>query len=179
VAVATVALAIDAATALLTYRPSKDSMNIKAAFLHNVADALASLGVIVGGVIILLYDWTIVDPLLTLVIAGYVLWHGCSEIGAAIRILMLGAPDETEPAVVIEAMQALDGIADVHHVHLWRLDERRVSLEAHLVLEDGATPRSVKERVRAMLRQRFGIDHVTLETEALGEACQAAGGLPR
>jgi cobalt-zinc-cadmium efflux system protein len=178
VIVAGVALAVDAATAFLTHAGAKHSMNIRAAFLHNLADALASVGVILGGVVVLLYDWTLIDPILTLAIAGYILWHGAREIGGAIRILMLGVPDGMNPDEVISAMRAVAGVADVHHVHLWRLDERRSSLEAHLVLAEGAGALETKAAVRRLLRERFSVAHVTLETERAGEACQEAGGLP-
>ena len=179
VVIAAIALVIDLVTAFLTYAGSKDSMNIRAAFLHNVADALGSVAVIFAGTLVLLYDWTIVDPLVTLAIAAYVLWHGGTEIGGAIRILMNAAPDEIDTAEVAGAMNATVGVADVHHVHLWRLDERRTSLEAHVVLEADAArhPAAVKTRLRAMLTERFGVGHVTIETELPGEACAAPGGV--
>jgi cobalt-zinc-cadmium efflux system protein len=179
VIIAGIALVVDLATALLTFAQSRESMNIKAAFLHNVADALASVAVILGGVVILLYDWTLIDPILTLVISGYVLWHGLTEIGGAIRILMLAVPEGTNPETVIEAMLEVDGVENVHHVHLWGFDEKRVSLEAHLVLAPGAVATAAKSAVRQLLRERFAVTHVTLETELAGEACQEAGGLPR
>lgn len=178
VVVAAVALAVDTATAVLTYAQSRESMNVKAAFLHNLADALASVGVILGGVLVILFGWTWVDPLLTLAIAAYVLWHGCSEIGGAIRILMLGTPEDLDPREVVAAMNAVDGVTDVHHVHLWRFDERRISLEAHLVLADGTSAATAKKRVRDLLGTRFGIGHVTLETESAEDHCQEAGGMP-
>lgn len=178
VVVAAVALVIDLVTALLTYAGSRDSMNIRAVFLHNVADALGSVAVIVAGAVVLLYDWTLVDPLVTLAIALYVLWHGGMEIGGAIRILMNAAPDGIDTRDVAGAMAAVEGVADVHHVHLWRLDERRTSLEAHVALDAGAAghPAAVKERLRAMLGERFAIGHVTIETELPGEACAAPEG---
>lgn len=179
VIIAGIALAVDLATALLTYAQSRESMNIKAAFLHNVADALASVAVILGGVVILLYDWTLIDPILTLVIAAYVLWHGLTEIGGAIRILMLAVPEGTDPETVIAAMLGVDGVENVHHVHLWGFDEKRVSLEAHLVLPPETLATTAKSGVRQMLRERFNVTHVTLETELAGEACQEACGLPR
>lgn len=179
VTIAGLALVIDTATALLVYAEAKGSMNVKAAFLHNLADALSSVGVIIGGIVILLYDWTLIDPLLTLLIAAYVLWHGFAAIGGAIRILMLAVPSETDVAAVIAAMRNVAGVKDVHHVHLWRFDERRISLEAHLALAEGVEAAPVKAEVRRLLREHFTVAHVTLETELAGEACQEAGGLPR
>jgi cobalt-zinc-cadmium efflux system protein len=179
VVIAAIALVIDLVTAFLTYAGSKDSMNIRAAFLHNVADALGSVAVIFAGTLVLLYDWTIVDPLVTLAIAAYVLWHGGTEIGGAIRILMNAAPDGVDTQEVAGAMTATAGVADVHHVHLWRLDERRTSLEAHVALDADAArhPAAVKARLRTMLTERFGVGHVTIETELPGEACAAPGGV--
>ena len=86
--IVSIALAVDTITAVLTYRLAKKSVNIRAAFLHNVADALGSVGVIVAGILILLYDWRVIDPIVTLAIAGFILWH--LRIGHAIRVLMLG-----------------------------------------------------------------------------------------
>lgn len=137
VILAGVALAVDLVTAALTFRLAKDSMNIRAAFLHNVADAASSVAVIVAGTLILLFGWWIVDPLATLLIAGYILWHGLSDIGPVIRILMLGTPGGTDAAQVQSAMAAVEGVADVHHVHLWAIDEHRVSVEAHVVVAPG------------------------------------------
>ena len=81
VIIAGIALIVDAVTAALTYAMSKSSVNIRAAFLHNVADALGSVAVIVAGTLILLYDWRLVDPIVTLGISAYILWHAGVEIG--------------------------------------------------------------------------------------------------
>ena len=118
VIIAGVALVVDAVTAALTYAMSKSSVNIRAAFLHNVADALGSIAVIVAGVAILLYDWRLIDPLVTLLIAGYILWQSFSEIGNVVRILMLGSPPDIDVNRVVDELNAIDGVASVHHVHL-------------------------------------------------------------
>lgn len=173
VIVAGVALVVDLVTAALTYSMSKDSMNIRAAFLHNVADALGSVGVIVAGTLVLLYDWWLVDPLVTLLIAAYILWHALSEIGGAIRMLMLGTPPDIDLPALIAGLRDVEGVAGVHHVHLWAIDEESNALEAHLVLAQGAEAEAVKARVRAEAAG-FGIGHCTLETEAAADACHGA-----
>ena len=109
VIVAGIALVVDVATAMLTYALSKESMNIRAAFLHNVADALGSVAVIVAGTLILLYDWRLVDPIVTLMIAGYILWQSFREIGPVVRILMLGSPPDIEPEAVLAATRGVRG----------------------------------------------------------------------
>lgn len=173
VVIAGVALAVDLMTALLTYALSKTSMNIRAAFLHNVADALGSVAVIVAGTLVILYDWRIVDPIATLLIAGYILWQAFAEIGGAIRLLMLGVPPDVDVTGVIESIRRIDGVTDVHHVHIWAIDERQNALEAHIVIadEDAAQAEEIKDRVKAALRERFGIGHSTLELETLSRCC--------
>ena len=173
VIIAAVALVVDTITAILTYTLSKSSMNIRAAFLHNVADALGSVAVIVAGTLILLYDWRLVDPLVTLLIAGYVLWQSFSEIGPVIRILMLGSPPDIETEIILERVQSVDGVDDVHHAHFWQMDENRNAVDAHIVISTGAWDQadSIKNKVKTLLRDEFGIAHTTLELECKRHAC--------
>ena len=175
VLIAGIALVVDVVTALLTYAMSKSSVNIRAAFLHNVADALGSVAVIVAGTLILLFDWWIVDPIATALIAGYILWQSFREIGPVIRILMLGAPPSLATREVLEALRTVPGVAGVHHAHLWQMEEHRAALEAHMVVAEGqwGEADAIKARVKAMLKQRFGIDHSTLELECARHACDA------
>lgn len=171
VIVAGFALVIDTATALLVWRMSKDSVNIRAAFLHNVADALGSVAVIVAGVLILLYDWRLVDPIVTLGISGYILWHAMLGIRPVIRILMLASPDETAIDDVLDALERIAGVSSVHHVHLWRMQENETSLDAHVVLDGSVLPDVVRKDIRAVLADGFGIHHAVLELEAGEDAC--------
>lgn len=173
--VAAIALLVDVITACLTYAQSKHSMNIKAAFLHNVSDALASVGVILAGTLILLYGWYWVDTLLTLIIAGYVLWQGFSLLPKSIHLLMEGTPEHLDLQEVIEAMQAEDGVVNVHHVHIWQLDEHHNALEAHVVTGHSSPEQSetLKRQLKSMLSTRFSIDHSTLEFEHEASPCTA------
>ena len=165
VLVAGVALAVDVFTALLTYSQSKNSMNIKAAFLHNVTDALASVGVIITGTLILLYGWIWTDAAMTLIISGYVLWQGFTELPKVIHLLMEGTPKGMDAESIITAMEAESGVKEVHHVHLWQLDEHRNALEAHVVLGTKADMDDLKSRLKKMLHDKFEIEHSTLEFE--------------
>ncbi len=170
VALAALALGVNLATAALTWREAKHSMNIRAAYLHNVADAASSVAVIAAGGLILLFGWRWVDPLATLGIAAWMLWQALHEIGPAIRILMLGAPPGIAADEVLARIAAVEGVNGVHHLHLWQIDEHDTSLEAHLVVAgDGV---AVSARVRAMLDESFGIHHATLAVETAGAACE-------
>ena len=173
VIIAGVALIVDAATASLTYTMSKSSVNIRAAFLHNVADALGSIAVIVAGTLILLYDWRLVDPLVTVMIAGYILWQSFREIGPVIRILMLGSPPDIETHGVLDAVCDTPGVTGIHHAHFWQMDEHHAALDAHVVIEEGRWGQAdaIKERIKTHLANEFGIEHSTLELECAYHAC--------
>lgn len=165
VIVAGIALAVDVFTALLTYSQSKTSMNIKAAFLHNVTDAMASVGVIITGTLILLYGWIWTDAAMTLIISGYVLWQGFTQIPKVIHLLMEGTPEGMSIDDIIAAMKDVNGVADVHHVHIWQLDEHRNALEAHVVLYEGSNMDDLKVRIKKKLYDQYDIEHSTLEFE--------------
>ncbi|WP_375174303.1 cation diffusion facilitator family transporter [Pseudooceanicola sp.] len=171
VIVAGFAFVVDAVTALLTLRMARTSVNIRAAFLHNLADALGSVAVIVAGTLILLYDWRLIDPLVTLLIAAYILWHAASEIMPVIRILMLGSPADPGAEEVLAALRDVPGVVDVHHLHLWRMQEHEISLEAHVVQEDGAGD-AVRQKLKTLLSERFHIHHSVIEIEPVDAACE-------
>ncbi len=173
IVIAAVALVIDLVTAALTYRMAQDSVNIRAAFLHNLADAMGSVAVIVAGALIWAFGWTWVDPAITLLIAGYILWMAWGEIGGVIRILMLGSPPRMAPEHVLKTAEAVDGVQSLHHAHLWQMDEHATALQAHLVIETGAWGRAdaIKELVKARLAKAHGLTHVTLEMECAAHIC--------
>ncbi len=165
VVVAGVALVVDVATAVLTWTMSRHSMNIRAAFLHNVSDALASVGVIVAGSLILLYGWYWTDTLLTLLIALYVLYQAAGMLPDTIHLLMEGTPAGLSVAEVTAAMEAVEGVRDVHHVHLWQIDEHRNALEAHIVIDRFEDTARIKDAIKQRLADSFSITHSTLEFE--------------
>ncbi|CAM4047349.1 cation diffusion facilitator family transporter [Palleronia rufa] len=162
-----IALVVDTLTALLTYSIMKGSVNIRALFLHNLSDAAASLAVVLGGSLIILYDMRWVDPAITIGIALYILYLGFAEIGGPIRTLMLGSPPDLDNGAVVEAMRDMDGVADVHHVHLWQMQEHEAALDCHVVLTDSGWDRTeeIKAAIKDRLQEDFGISHSSLEFE--------------
>ncbi len=162
-----VALVVDTLTALLTYSMQKGSVNIRALFLHNLSDALASVAVIIGGSLILLYNMRWVDPAITIGIALYILYLAFTEIGGPIRTLMLGSPPDIDNETVVQAMRGVDGVADVHHVHLWQMQEHEAALDCHVVLTaDGwGQIEKIKAATKDRLKDDFSIGHSSLEFE--------------
>ena len=162
-----VALFIDTLTAILTYSMQKGSVNIRALFLHNLSDALASVAVIVGGVLLLLYDVRWVDPAITIGIAAYILWLAFTEIGGPIRTLMLGSPPDMDTDAVITAIEDIDGVEELHHAHFWQMQEHQAALDTHVVIEDARWDdlERIKEDIKTRLEEAFDISHSTLEFE--------------
>ncbi|VAW80034.1 Cobalt-zinc-cadmium resistance protein CzcD [hydrothermal vent metagenome] len=165
VIVAGVALVIDVATAVLTWTMSKNSMNIRAAFLHNVSDALASVGVVIAGSLILLYGWYWTDTLLTLLIAVYVLYQAASLLPQTIHLLMEGTPEDLSVTDVKAVMETVSGVLNVHHIHLWQIDEQRRALEAHVVINCFEDTAGIKDALKERLGEAFDITHSSLEFE--------------
>lgn len=165
VIVAGMALAVDTLTALVIAGGARHSLNIRAAFLHNVTDALASVGVIVAGTLILLYDIVIADLLVTVAISGYVVYQAMGLLPRTVRLLMGAMPDDLEYDAIVAALRDTPGVRDIHHLHVWNLDEHRRALEAHLVPEADSLAEfeQLKRRVRGVLSERFNVEHATLE----------------
>lgn len=164
IALAGLALIVDLATAALVYRASRESANIRAAFLHNVADAAVSVGVILGGILIWAFGWYAADPILTLAISVVILWHIGMEIGPVFRTLMLAAPPGSDPGAVLAGLRALPGVRGAHHLHLWQIDEKRAAASVHLVV-DGADSFAVTRAAKHMLAHNHRIAHATIEIE--------------
>ncbi len=172
VVVAGVAFVVDMVTALITFRMSKNSLNMKAAFLHNLADALTSIGVIIAGALILLYQWYWVDTLLTFLIAGFVLWQGIIMLPKTIHLLMEGTPENLSSDEIKASLEEAKDVEDVHHIHIWNLDEHRIALEAHVVVATNELQEVevIKRKLKEILKDRFKITHSTLEFEYFNES---------
>lgn len=171
-----VALAVDTLTALLTYSMQKGSVNIRALFLHNLSDALASVAVIIGGVLILLYDIRWVDPAITIGIAAYILWLAFTEIGGPIHTLMLGSPVDIDIDAVLATVEDVDGVEEVHHAHFWQMQEDQAALDTHVVIDDHRWDDldNIKQSIKQRLEDEFGITHSTLEFERAANKHHAA-----
>lgn len=165
--VATIGLLANVATALLLRKPSQDSLNLKSAYLHIVADAMSSVAVILGGLLIAWQGWLWVDPVLSVAIAVYICYFSVSMLKRTGLVLMQGVPPEIEIASVIAAIEENGRVLDAHNVHVWQLDEQHVALEAHVCIEASSLTlmEEIKVDIKEVLASRFGILHSTLEFE--------------
>ena len=168
-----VALVIDIATVILLWSSARESLNVRAAFLHNLSDAGTSLGVLGGAIVIHYFGWYWVDPLLGLVIAAYILVTAVFMIRQVAALLMNRIPQGLSVSEVQEAIIGHECVDAVHHLHIWQLDEHQNALSAHLVLSSNLSVEET-QAVTATLNQTLralNISHVTLQFEPPGSRC--------
>jgi cobalt-zinc-cadmium efflux system protein len=165
--VAVVGLLGNLFTAWLLHADSKDSLNIRSAYLHIVMDALSSVGVIAAALLMMIFGWYWLDPLLTLAVSLYVLRESWPLLKTSVHILMQGTPEGIRIDPLVEAVEAQPDVVDMHHVHLWTTDGTEVFLEAHVTVCEEARSRTdeLLARLSERIRQDFGIGHVTLQFE--------------
>ena len=125
------------------------------------------MGVILAGALIILYQLYWVDTLIAFLIAGFVLWQALKILPKTIHILMEGTPEDLSAAEIKLAMERVDSVEDVHHIHVWNIDEHRVALEAHVVVSasEFKEVELIKATLKKMLFTDFDVDHSTLEFE--------------
>lgn len=166
-AVAIVGLLANVASAALLFRDARSSLNMRSAFLHILSDGISSVGVVFGGVMIMLYDVYWIDPVLTLAISAYLLIHSYHMLRETVDILMESTPRGVDVDGVTADVQSVKGVQDMHHLHIWQLDEVQRALEAHVVIDEDDMMRmeEIKSAIKELLRRRHQIGHSTLEFE--------------
>ncbi|MDI6601196.1 MAG: cation diffusion facilitator family transporter [Thermoanaerobacteraceae bacterium] len=156
--------------AYLLHKGSKGDMNIKSAYLHLFSDALSSVGVLFGGVMIRYFKVYWVDPLLTVAIGIYVLKESFEIIKKVVNVLMQGVPENINIYELVEEIKKIPEVEDVHHVHVWSLDDNNINFEAHVNIKDMMVSETgeVYGEIEHELHEHFGINHVTIQFEYNG-----------
>ncbi|GAA2089645.1 cation diffusion facilitator family transporter [Streptomyces albiaxialis] len=167
--VATGGLVVNLISFRLLSSGAKDSLNLKAAYLEVLGDLLGSVAVIVGAGLILLTGWRYVDPVLGVGIGVFILPRAARVAGQAVRILMEAAPPGLDVAAVEADMAALPGVAEVHDLHIWTVTSGMDAASGHVVAEPSSRPTEVLEGVLALLDERYGITHATIQVEEPGQ----------
>ena len=164
--VAVLGLVVNLISMKLLQAGAGESLNMKGAYLEVWSDMLGSVGVIAGALLIRFTGWTVVDPIIAVLIGLWVLPRTWTLLREAGHVLMQGVPSGIDPDEIRDAMQAQPGVATVHDLHIWALGSREPILTAHVLLSlDAGDPDAVRTAMSQMLRERFDIDHATLQVE--------------
>jgi cobalt-zinc-cadmium efflux system protein len=162
-AVALVGIAVNVVAAALLARPSRDSLNVRGAFLHVATDLAAFAGTAVAGGVILATGWNRADPIASLVVAALIFWSSWNLLRESTRILLDVAP--SEPREVAEAMLDVPEVVEVHDLHVWTVGSGFPSVSAHVLVEPGSDCHAIRLQLATVLRERFDLGHSTLQVE--------------
>ena len=173
IVVAAIGIFVNGGTALLLEHGHSHDLNMKGAYLHMLADTLVSVGVVLSGALILLTRWQWLDPIIGLVIAAIIFVSTLGLLKESVVLAMDGVPLDFDLANVTRELTGIDGIQNVHHLHIWPIGTTRVALTAHVVIEKESARATVQKRVNSCL-QHLGILHSTLEFETCGSSCRCA-----
>ena len=142
-----------------------DSLNLRGAWLHVLSDALGSVGALTAGGLIYLFGWSWADPVASIIIGVLVLYSSWHLLRETVAVLMEGAPGHIDVDEVRDALHRVPGVLSAHDLHVWTITSGMVSLSAHVVTPDDRGVGAVLDRIRTMLHDRFGIDHITIQVE--------------
>jgi cobalt-zinc-cadmium efflux system protein len=172
--VAGIGILINASTALLFLRDKDKDMNIKSAYLHLMSDAIVSLGLVIGGIVIFYTHWYWIDPVLSIVIAVVILLSTWRLLKDSLRLSLDGVPENVHFDDIKETAMKISGVKDIHHIHVWAISTSENALTAHLVLEEGISIEQ-EQKIKHELKHKFehqNIHHITIETERENEHCE-------
>jgi len=163
-----IAILANGFSVLLLKKDSKRNMNMRSAYLHLLTDMLASVAVLIGGLLMKFYEIYWVDSVLTLAIALYLIWMGFDLLKDSFRVLMLFTPEDIHVRDIIKVVQKIESIKNVHHVHVWQLNEDEVHFEAHIDFNDDILLSQFDEilkEIEELLYHKYNINHVNIQPE--------------
>jgi cobalt-zinc-cadmium efflux system protein len=177
IVVAALGLVVNGGIMLALRRASRHDLNIRSAFVHMLGDAAGSLAIVAGAVAIRYTGWERVDPALSMLIGGLILWTAWDIIGEALNILLEGLPRGIKLPDVMGSMRALEGVLDVHDLHIWSLGSSTHALSCHVLIADVPPSASdaILRRLNDLLEERFHIAHTTIQFEHVGCPISANG----
>jgi cobalt-zinc-cadmium efflux system protein len=172
--IAGIGIVINFLSAILFFKQKESDLNVKSAYLHLMSDAVVSLGIVIGGILIFYFKWLWLDPLISIVIAIVILvstWHLLKH---SLRLSLDGVPENISIADVRSIAMKINGVTGLHHIHVWAMSTTENALTAHLVLASNITQRQQAE-IKDVLKHELAhnnIHHITLETEYDNEVCK-------
>ena len=172
--VAGVGIVINAVTALMFFRDKDKDMNIKSAYLHLMSDAVVSLGLVIGGILIYFTQWFWIDSVLSIVVAIVILFSTWGLLKGSLRLSLDGVPEDIHLDELKKLATKMTGVKDLHHIHVWAISTTENALTAHLVLHQNISIEE-EQKIKHELKHQFehkNIHHITLETERENENCE-------
>jgi cobalt-zinc-cadmium efflux system protein len=158
-------LLINATCAWLLHGEHEHDLNMRGAWLHIIGDALGSVGAIIAGVLMSVYGWYTIDPLVSVLIGLLIVWSSWHLIRVSTNVLLEGTPAHINLAAVEDAILQTSGVQDVHDLHVWTITSGREALSAHVIHTETTSQPDLLKELRAKLYEKFGVDHLTIQME--------------
>ncbi len=161
-------IVVNGGSVLLLKKDSEHNLNMKSAYLHLLTDMMASVAVLVGGLLMKFYGWFWVDSLMTLLIALYLIYVSYDLIKSATKMLMLFTPDYIDIKEIVREVHKIKGVNKLHHIHVWHLNEEELHLEAHLDCSEDIKMSEFNEllhEIEHVLFDKFHINHINIQPE--------------
>ena len=143
----------------------KNNINLRSAYLHVLGDALGSVGAIIAGLLMLLFDWYVADPIISVLVALLILKSAWGIVKHSVHILMEGTPIAINQAEVKAALEEIDGVIEVHDLHIWTITSGLDSLSCHVLIEDDKNSQEILQEAINKIKTIFGIEHTTIQIE--------------
>lgn len=165
--IASIGLFMNLVAASALHHHSHDDLNVRSAFLHVIGDAAASVGVIIGGLVIYFTHWYVLDAVISIGIGFVIFWGAWRVLRESAHILLEGAPRGMKIAEVVDAIRTIKGVNDVHHLNIWTICSHILALSAHVDVkpEHKANQTEVLRDIEELLLRRYHISHTTLQAE--------------
>jgi cobalt-zinc-cadmium efflux system protein len=163
--VAVIGLLVNITAAAILHGGHHHNLNLRGAFLHVVSDAIGSVGVIAAGAIMVTTGWYLADPVISVFIGGLILFSSWSLVRDSLSVLMQAVPKTIRLEEVRRTIEAVDGVSEVHDLHVWAVTSDIFTLSAHAVVADGQDFHEVLNSIEDTLRARFNIEHTTIQLE--------------
>ena len=157
---------------LMHYGDTTGNMNMRGAYLHVVADAAGSVGAIGAGLLMYYFSWFWADPLLSIFVSLLILHGAWHLVVQTTDILLEGTPTHVNSQEVLQALQSVEGVTEVHDLHIWSLTEEKVLLTGHIIVQPASAGMIVLCKIKCMLQQDFSIEHVTIQVEDEQMVCE-------
>lgn len=172
IAVALVGVVINTATALMFMSGRKEDLNVRGAFLHMAADAAITLGVVLAGIVILFTGWYWLDPAMSLIIAILIVYGTWDLLRSSLNLALHAVPEGIDAQAVHDYLASVEGVSEVHDLHIWGMSTTETALTAHLVFPAGHPGDAVLSEICGTLHRRFAIGHSTIQIE-MGDAADS------
>ncbi len=164
--VAVFGLLANLVSVILLRKDKSHNLNVRAAYMHLLGDTMSSVAVILGGLAIWFWNIYWLDPLITVLVGIYIIWHTWGIVKETVDILMQATPHGIDLVKIKEVVENVTEVDNIHHIHVWKLNDAQIHLEAHLNLKENIDMiklMQIRHKTEHLIHDKFGIDHITLQ----------------